>query len=281
MKVFKTVESLRKWRSILDPKKSLGLVPTMGALHEGHLSLIQKAADENDLCVATIFVNPTQFDRKEDLESYPNSLDSDLQMLDEAGCQAVFVPTSEDVYENKVASDQFDFEGLDKVMEGLFRKGHFDGVATIVKKLFQLIEPDRAYFGEKDYQQLLIIKKMVSLENIPVEIVPCAIYREVDGLAMSSRNRRLNSTLRKEAVLLYHTLQKSRKMLENGASFNDIRNMATEAFDSNEHLDLEYFEIAEGDSLKKAEIYNPSTKYNAFIAAFAGPVRLIDNIALN
>lgn len=281
MKVFKTVDSLRKWRSILDPKKSLGLVPTMGALHEGHLSLVQKAADENDICIATIFVNPTQFDRKEDLESYPDSLDLDLQMLDEAGCQAVFVPTSEDIYENKITSDQFDFEGLDKVMEGRFRKGHFDGVATIVRKLFQLIEPDRAYFGEKDYQQLLIIKKMVSTENIPVEIVPCAIYREVDGLAMSSRNRRLNTAHRKEATLLYQTLEKSRKMLANGSGFNDIRKMANDAFESNDHLELEYFEIAESDSLKKAEIYNASTKYNAFIAAFAGPVRLIDNIALN
>ena len=180
MKVFKTVDSLRNWRSNLDPKKTLGLVPTMGALHEGHLSLIRRSKDENDFCLATIFVNPTQFDRKEDLDSYPSSLVSDLEMLELEGCHGVFVPTTEDVYENKIASDIFEFEGLDEVMEGRFRKGHFDGVATIVRKLLLLTQPHRAYFGEKDFQQLLIIKKMVQDENLPVEIVPCEIFREKD-----------------------------------------------------------------------------------------------------
>jgi len=281
MEVFKTVDSLRKWRSDLSPKKTLGLVPTMGALHEGHLSLIRRSSDENDLCLATIFVNPTQFDRKEDLESYPNSLETDLQMLKESGCDVVFVPTSEDIYENKVASDSFDFDGLDKVMEGRYRKGHFDGVATIVRKLFRLTEPDRAYFGEKDFQQLQIIKKMVREEKLSVEIVPCEIYREEDGLAMSSRNRRLDAQQRKEAALLYRTLVQSRELLKKGAGFEIIHKMADEAFQSNPLLKLEYFEIAEIDTLATALIYDPSKKYRAFIAAFAGPVRLIDNIALN
>jgi pantoate--beta-alanine ligase len=281
MKVFKTVDSLRKWRSDLSEEKTLGLVPTMGALHEGHLSLIRRSSDENDLCLATIFVNPTQFDRKEDLESYPNSLETDLQMLKESGCDVVFVPTSEDIYENKIASDSFDFDGLDKVMEGRYRKGHFDGVATIVRKIFRLTDPDRAYFGEKDFQQLQIIRKMVREEKLSVEIVPCEIYREEDGLAMSSRNRRLDAQQRKEASLLYRTLEQSRELLKKGAGFEIIHKMADEAFQSNPLLKLEYFEIAEIDTLATALIYDPSKKYRAFIAAFAGPVRLIDNIALN
>ncbi len=281
MEVFKTVDSLRKWRSNLNPKISVGLVPTMGALHEGHLSLVRKARAENDLCTATIFVNPTQFDRAEDLESYPSSLEQDLRMLEQEGCHAVFVPSSEDIYENKIASDPFDFQGLDQVMEGRFRKGHFEGVATIVRKLLRLVEPDRAYFGEKDFQQLVIIRKMVDNQNIPVEIVPCAIYREDDGLAMSSRNRRLDPELRAEATLLYRTLAKSREMLQSGSSLDAIRKMASEAFESNPRLDLEYFEIAERDTLASAIDIDPSKKYNAFIAAFAGPIRLIDNIALN
>ncbi len=281
MKVFKTVESLRKWRSNLSPAESIGLVPTMGALHEGHLSLIQRSKAENDYCLATIFVNPTQFDRKEDLESYPSSLESDLEMLDKEGCDAVFVPTSEDIYDNRIASDQFDFQGLDQVMEGRFRKGHFDGVATIVRKLLRLAEPNRAYFGEKDYQQLQIIRRMVSNQGIPVEIVPCEIFREEDGLAMSSRNRRLDEGQRSQATLLYRTLLKSREMLLSGSDLTNIHEMAEKSFEANPHLKLEYFEIADSDTLLPVQSLDRSNKYRAFIAAFAGPVRLIDNIALN
>ena len=281
MKVFKTVDSLRKWRSNLNQDKTLGLVPTMGALHEGHLSLIRRSKEENDLCLATIFVNPTQFDRKEDLDSYPSSLETDLQMLEESGCDAVFIPTPEDIYENKIASEPFEFQGLDKVMEGRFRQGHFDGVATIVRKLFRITQPDRAYFGEKDFQQLQIIKKMVENQPIPVQVIPCEIYREEDGLAMSSRNRRLDAKQREEAILLYQTLLNGKEMLKNGAGFEIIHKMADEAFQSNPFLKLEYFEIAESDTLAPAISYDPSKKYRAFVAAFAGPVRLIDNIALN
>lgn len=281
MKVFKTVDSLRKWRSNLNQDKTLGLVPTMGALHEGHLSLIRRSKEENDLCLATIFVNPTQFDRKEDLDSYPSSLDTDLRMLEESGCDAVFIPTPEDIYQNKIASDPFDFQGLDKVMEGRFRQGHFDGVATIVRKLFHLTQPHRAYFGEKDFQQLQIIRKMVKNQSLPVQVIPCEIYREEDGLAMSSRNRRLDAKQRQEAILLYQTLQNGKEMLKNGAGFEIIHKMADEAFQSNPFLKLEYFEIAESDTLAPAISYDPSKKYRAFVAAFAGPVRLIDNIALN
>ncbi len=281
MKVYKTVDSLLKWRSVMPPEKSLGLVPTMGALHEGHLSLVRRARDENDLVVATIFVNPTQFDRKEDLDSYPNSLQADLVMLEDAGCDLVLVPTPEDVYNDRVESDRFDFEGLDKVMEGSFRKGHFDGVATIVRKLFTIIRPDRAYFGEKDFQQLQIIRKMVDREGIPVEIIPCEIYREPDGLAMSSRNRRLDPEKRAAATLMYKTLSESKEMLSRNHSFEDIRKMAEGKFKEDPNIELEYFEIADIESLQKANSFDPSRKYKAFIAAFAGPVRLIDNIDLN
>lgn len=281
MKVFKTVDLLRKWRSDLKQEKTMGLVPTMGALHEGHLSLIRRSRDENDLCLATIFVNPTQFDRKEDLDNYPSSLETDLKKLENSGCDAVFVPTSEDIYQNKIASDSFDFDGLDKVMEGRYRKGHFDGVATIVRKLFRLTEPDRAYFGEKDFQQLQIIKKMVKDQKLPVKIIPCEIYREEDGLAMSSRNRRLDAPHRKGATLLYKTLKHSQEMMNEGAGFEIIHKMADEAFQSDPLLKLEYFEIAESDTLAPALVYDPGKKYRAFVAAFAGTVRLIDNIALN
>ena len=281
MEVFKTVESLRNWRSNLSSAKSIGLVPTMGALHEGHLSLIHRSKAENDFCLATIFVNPTQFDRKEDLDAYPSSLESDLEMLDKEGCDAVFVPTSKDIYDNRIASDQFEFHGLDQVMEGRFRKGHFDGVATIVRKLFRLAEPKRAYFGEKDYQQLQIIRHMVSNQGIPVEIVPCEIFREEDGLAMSSRNRRLDERQRSEATLLYRTLLKSREMLFSGSDLSGIHEMVVKSFETNPHLKLEYFEIADSETLLPAQSLDRSSKYRAFIAAFAGPVRLIDNIALN
>lgn len=281
MKVCKTVDSLLKWRASIDPEKRVGLVPTMGALHKGHLSLVRQARAENDLVVATIFVNPTQFDRKEDLDNYPSSLADDLELLEKEGCDVVFTPTPEDIYDNRVESELFDFEGLDLVMEGSFRKGHFDGVATIVKKLFTLIKPDRAYFGEKDFQQLQIIRRMVFQERLPVEIVPCEIYREHDGLAMSSRNRRLDSQTRASAPLIYQTLQESREMLSRNRSFDEIRSMAEKKFESDPHLSLEYFEIAERETLRKAQVFDPTKKYNAFIAAFAGPVRLIDNIALN
>lgn len=281
MKVCKTVDSLQKWRSAMPPEKSLGLVPTMGALHEGHLSLVRRAREENDLVVATIFVNPTQFDRKEDLDSYPISLEADLAMLEETGCDLVFVPTPEDVYNDRVESERFDFKGLDKVMEGSFRKGHFDGVATIVKKLLTLIRPDRAYFGEKDFQQLQIIRKMVDAEGISVEIIPCEIFREPDGLAMSSRNRRLDPESRTAATLIYETLSESKEMLSENSSFDDIRKMAETKFKANPHIELEYFEIADNHSLQKANSFDPSRRYKAFIAAFAGPVRLIDNIDLN
>ena len=280
MEVFKTIGSLQKSLSAIPPNLTLGLVPTMGALHLGHLSIVKRAKKENNLVVATIFVNPTQFDKQEDLINYPTSIEKDLKALEQYGCDYVFTPSVEEMYAEGVRSGNFDFEGLDQAMEGRFRKGHFEGVATIVKKLFDIVMPDKAYFGEKDFQQLLIIKKMAPQFAIPVEIVPCEIYREADGLAMSSRNARLDAEQRKAAPLIYKTLNESRERFATD-SIENLKKYVKSVFAENELLDLEYFEVAERETLKLAEDKESSKKYNAFIAVFAGPVRLIDNIALN
>ena len=280
MEVFKTIKSLRQFLSGQGENKTIGLVPTMGALHEGHLSIIDRAKKENDLVVASIFVNPTQFDKKEDLVNYPNTLESDLEALKKRGCDIVFTPTTEDVYEGSAKSESFDFEGLDKEMEGKFRTGHFDGVATIVKKLFLITAPDRAYFGEKDFQQLLIIKQMVRKEALAIQIVPVEIFRETDGLAMSSRNTRLNEAQRKAAPEIYQTLLKAQKLFHQG-DLEKVKSFVKNEFIQNKELRLEYFEISDNQTLKPAVAIDPSVNYRAFIAVFAGKVRLIDNIALN
>ena len=280
MEVFKTIKSLQQSLSDNGQNSTLGLVPTMGALHEGHLSIVRRAKEENNQVIVSIFVNPTQFDKKEDLVNYPNTLEADLEALESIGCDYVFTPSIEEVYQGDTKSESFDFEGLDKVMEGQFRTGHFDGVATIVKKLFLITKPDKAYFGEKDYQQLLIIKKMVGLESIPIEIVAVGIYREHDGLAMSSRNTRLSQAQRLAAPEIYQTLLKSKKLFENGDLIK-VKSFVKNEFIQNKELDLEYFEVAEIESLKSANEFTPNTKYRAFIAVFADKVRLIDNIALN
>jgi pantoate--beta-alanine ligase len=184
-------------------KQTLGLVPTMGALHNGHLALVKKALDNNSKVVVSIFVNPTQFDNKEDLLKYPRTLDTDVKLLETLSKEhiLVYAPTVDDVYEGKTVSERFDFDGLEFEMEGKFRTGHFDGVGTIVKRLFTIIKPDNAYFGEKDFQQLAIIKKLVEKHYIPVNIVPCSIHRETSGLAMSSRNTRLNQFIKRKPPL--------------------------------------------------------------------------------
>jgi pantoate--beta-alanine ligase len=280
MEVFKTIKSLQQSLSDHGQNSTLGLVPTMGALHEGHLSIVRRAKEENDRVIVSIFVNPTQFDKKEDLINYPNTLEADLKALESIGCDYVFTPSIEEVYQGATKSESFDFEGLDKVMEGKFRKGHFDGVATIVKKLFLITKPDKAYFGEKDFQQLLIIKKMVALEALPIEIVSVDIYRENDGLAMSSRNTRLSQKQRLAAPEIYQTLLKSKKLFENG-DIAKVKSFVKNEFIQNAELDLEYYDIADSETLKPINEIIPNIKYRAFIAVFADKVRLIDNIALN
>ncbi len=280
MKVFKTVDSVKRNLLNLDKKFSLALVPTMGALHQGHLSIVKRAKRENDFVVVSIFVNPTQFDNENDLKKYPITLHQDLKLLEDLDCDLVFVPTANEVYNANIESEKFDFNGLDKAMEGTHRKGHFDGVGTVVKKLFEIIKPDKAYFGEKDFQQLQIINKLTEISKLQIKIVGCEIYREKDGLAMSSRNTRLTEKQRKSAPLIYQTLVKSKALfLKKDIIF--IKKFIASEFKKEKYLQLEYFEIADVKTLTPASHVEKSKKYRAFIAAFSGSIRLIDNIALN
>lgn len=261
-------------------KKAVGLVPTMGALHEGHLSLIQKALSENDIVVVSIFVNPTQFNNAEDLEKYPRNLSGDIKTIERLSQEVViFAPEISEMYESTPKAISFDFGGLDKVMEGKFREGHFQGVATIVEKLFELVKPTRAYFGEKDYQQILIIKSMLEQRKLPVTLVPCPIVREESGLAMSSRNERLSSEGRKKAAFIYSVLQEAQKLFTT-ASVAEVEAFVKEQFSQKEGFDLEYFTITKADTLEEITEKDPSESYRAFITVYVEGVRLIDNIAL-
>lgn len=261
-------------------KKAVGLVPTMGALHEGHLSLIQKALSENDIVVVSIFVNPTQFNNAEDLEKYPRNLSGDIKTIERLSQEVViFAPEISEMYESTPKAISFDFGGLDKVMEGKFREGHFQGVATIVEKLFELVKPTRAYFGEKDYQQILIIKSMLEQRKLPVTLVPCPIVREKSGLAMSSRNERLSPEGRKQAAFIYSVLQEAQKLFTT-ASVAEVEAFVKEQFSQKEGFDLEYFTITKSDTLEEVKEKKSSESYRAFITVYVEGVRLIDNIAL-
>jgi len=265
------------------PKKhqSIGFVPTMGALHEGHLSLVTKALEENDIVVVSIFVNPTQFDKTKDLEKYPRTLDADAALLNTLkGNVLIYAPQPTDVYGSKVVSKKYNFGGLEHQMEGKFRLGHFDGVGTVLNLLFRAIHPNKAYFGEKDFQQLQVVKKLVEIEQLPIDIVGCTILRESHGLAMSSRNKRLSPKLFEEAVVIHQTLAEVQRKFDT-LSIPKLSKIVAKAFEENEYLELEYFEIASIKSLKTAQRKHKKKVYRAFIAAFAGEVRLIDNVALN
>jgi pantoate--beta-alanine ligase len=259
--------------------KSIGFIPTMGALHKGHLSLIATAQKKNDLVVVSIFVNPTQFDKKEDLINYPKTFDTDKRHLEKNSCDVLFYPDVAEIYENGIRSESFYFDGLEHKMEGQFRKGHFNGVGTIVKALFQIVNPDTAYFGQKDFQQLQIIKKMVKNHNLNLEIEGCPIFREKDGLAMSSRNVRLEEKQRTAAPFIYQILQEvQNQFLKDTPTEVSLR--VTEQFKNHPLLELEYFTIAEEETLETIKTKENDKKYRAFIAVFAGNIRLIDNIKL-
>lgn len=260
---------------------SVGLVPTMGALHKGHLSLVRKAISENEVVVVSIFVNPTQFDNKDDLKKYPVTLDSDLEYLKNISEELIiFAPEVTELYSNNISSKDYEFDGLDTTMEGKFRANHFLGVATVVEKLFLIVKPHKAYFGEKDFQQLLIIKKLVEKTKMPIEIIGCPIVREPNGLAMSSRNERLPKELRDKAAVIYETLL-SAKDLFGMKSADKVMNWVKNKFDKQSEFDLEYINIAEQETLKPVKRKQKKTKYRAFIAVYANGVRLIDNLALN
>ena len=256
---------------------NIGFVPTMGALHQGHLSLIDEAKEKTDIIITSIFVNPTQFDNKEDLVKYPNTIESDIKLLEkQAKCDILFCPNANEMYQDSISSDHYDFGGIENQMEGKFRKGHFDGVATIVKKFFEIVNPDFAFFGEKDFQQLEIVKKMVQIEKLNLQIIGCPIFREKDGLAMSSRNIRLNESQRNDAPTIYKIL-KQVKTKSNLESIENINKFVLEKFSQSKELELEYFEISNEKTLEKTNDFSNS---RAFIAAFAGDIRLIDNIKL-
>ena len=261
---------------------SLGFVPTMGALHAGHLSLVNAALAQNTLVVVSIFVNPTQFDNPNDLNTYPRTLNEDIQLLETLSNTniIVYAPSIDDVYGAEVDLKRFDFGGLELQMEGTFRTGHFDGVGTIVKRLFEIVKPTNAYFGEKDFQQLQIIKKMVEITQLRVNIIGCPIERESNGLAMSSRNSRLSIEEKETAAIIYKTL-KSVKEKFNYENHTDISNWVTTQFTNHPLFELEYFQISDSKNLAPIQQKNQTKTYRAFIAVFAGDVRLIDNIALN
>lgn len=282
MNVLTTKEDVLQFRSDLKENGAdLGLVPTMGALHEGHLELVRRACAENAVVLVSVFVNPTQFNNPDDLKNYPRSLDEDLVKLKTLPCDIhVFAPDVSEMYGSQISARHYDFKGMDKVMEGAFRPGHFDGVGTIVEALLDLIQPQRAYFGEKDFQQLQIIRQLTDQRKIPVDIIPCPIVREPDGLAMSSRNRLLPKRLRKEAGFIYQTLQNG-KTLFGTKSASKVKNFIREAFEEHPDFKLEYIEIADSETLQPVNRKQNKKKYRAFIAAYLGEVRLIDNIALN
>ena len=282
MQIFREKEPLIKAIQMIKSEgKSVGLVPTMGALHEGHLSLVSNAIKDSDQVVVSIYVNPTQFNNKEDLEKYPRDLDKDLELLKtDISDIWVFTPSTEELYGDEILSENFDFEGLESVMEGKFRDGHFDGVGTVVKRLFEITTPDKAFFGEKDFQQLQIVKKLTEKTGLPVEIVGCPILREESGLARSSRNERLSSQNRKNAAFIYATLKNAKTMFGT-ESADYVSEWVENKFKDHPSLELEYFEIADSKTLKKITKKEKGNNYRAFIAVYADDIRLIDNIALD
>ena len=280
MKVFKTKIELKTYFNGYSSKNfTIGFVPTMGALHNGHLSLIKESIKNNQVTVASIFVNPTQFNKKEDLENYPRTLESDLSMLQGASCDIAFIPSIEEIYADTVGANHFEFDGLEIQMEGKFRKGHFNGVGTIVKKLFEIVTPTNAYFGEKDFQQLQIIRKMVQKNHLPVSVMGCPTFREKNGLAMSSRNQLLSEKEKEEGAIIYETLCEVKELIDNKA-IEKINSWVGEQFDKNPLFELEYFVIADEENLTPALTISPNKNYRAFIAVHAGEVRLIDTTAL-
>lgn len=282
MSIYKDTERLEEAITELKQSgKSIGLVPTMGALHKGHVSLVKKALRQNDLVVVSIFVNPTQFNNKNDLKKYPRTLEKDAELLRQlSDVILVFAPTADDIYDSNIKSIKFDFDGLEHEMEGEFRPGHFNGVGTIVKRLLEIVSPDRAYFGEKDFQQLQIIKKLVAKFKIPVKIIGCTIKREPDGLAMSSRNTRLKPEFREAAPFIYKTLKAAKKKFGT-KSANEVVKWVNKQFAKHPILKLEYFTIVDTIALKPVKRKSNKKTYRAFIAVYADDVRLIDNIALN
>ncbi|MBB1140183.1 pantoate--beta-alanine ligase [Myroides sp. WP-1] len=261
--------------------QTIGLVPTMGAIHRGHLSLMEQSLAENGCTVVSIFVNPTQFNNAEDLAKYPRTLERDLAIIRSLSDQiVVFSPSVEEIYAGETVAKKFDYDGLEFEMEGAQRPGHFDGVGTIVKKLFELVEPTKAYFGEKDFQQLQIIRKLVEKEHLSVTIVGVPIFRAADGLAMSSRNERISADGLTQSTFLYQVLQQANELFKT-QEIEKVNQFVESQFKNNSTFDLEYFTIADEETLKTATTKEAGHKYRGFLVAHIEGVRLIDNLSFN
>ena len=282
MEIFKNKKTFKDYiERQKEMGKRIGFAPTMGALHQGHLSLYEIAAKENDLVISSIFVNPTQFNNPADLEKYPRDTNRDIKLLEKAGIvDAVYLPEVADLYPDELKSKSFDFDGLENEMEGKSRPGHFDGVGTVVEELLRQVKPDNAYFGEKDYQQLAIIKKLVDQLKLPVKIHGVSIYREKSGLAMSSRNERLLPAQRDAAKIIHDTLLKANDWFRI-ITIPEINQRVKDIFDDQRGMSLEYFEIANEVTLKETDFFYKDQKYRAFIVVNVGDVRLIDNLHLD
>lgn len=281
MQVFNEIAPLKAFlKGKKHEGKSVGLVPTMGALHDGHLALVQASKAENDLTLATVFVNPTQFNSPADLEKYPRTLDNDKKLLEKVECDVLFCPDIEQMYEPETVV-RFDFGHLDKVMEGRFRPGHFSGVALVVSKLFNIVTPDRAYFGQKDWQQFVIISQLVQELKFDMVLVSIPTFREPDGLAMSSRNARLKGQQREKAAVFYEALTFAKDALNSGRSFDEVSRKVRQLVEQEEFISLEYFEIADSKNLNLVDNVNAANQPIMCIAGFVGEVRLIDNMFLD
>ncbi len=278
MQIFPKIAALKAFlREKKANAQTIGLVPTMGALHAGHLQLVKSSKSENDITVASIYVNPTQFNNSSDLAKYPRTLDLDKAVLEKAGCDAIFVPDNAEMYPKK-NSVSFDFGSLDKDFEGKSRPGHFSGVALVVSKFFNIVEPDRAYFGQKDYQQFKVISRLVDeLQfNVLVKCIPT--LREPDGLAMSSRNLRLSEAERKKATILYNSLTEASTLIKNGQSLAAIKETIRQKWSTSTGIKLDYFEAANRENLIRLDNVNDAASTILLIAGFIGEVRLIDNL---
>ena len=284
MQIITTKQELQA--TVLACKKdgqTIGLVPTMGALHEGHASLVRRAVSENDVCVVSVFVNPTQFNNKEDLAKYPRNIERDAELLSSIGAHYVFAPTPEEMYsaEEMNTTFAFDFAGLDKVMEGKMRPGHFNGVVQVVSRLFYLVQPDKAYFGEKDFQQLAIIHHMVERSSMAgtfgaLQIIDCPIVREASGLALSSRNERLSAAEKQTALAISKTLFESLKWAkEADSTVAAVQQRVIDTINAVDGLEVEYYEIVDQTTLLPTDTFNHAI---GCVTVYCGPVRLIDNI---
>ena len=276
MEIVRTITDLQQCLRAKGTQE-VGFVPTMGALHEGHLSLIAHSVSENDVTVASIFVNPTQFNDKSDLERYPRTPEADCRLLEQAGCDIAFLPSVEEMYPEP-DTRLFDLGPVAEVMEGKYRPGHFNGVAQIVSKLFYAVQPKRAYFGDKDFQQIAVIRSMVRILDIPVEIEPCPIVREPSGLAKSSRNTLLTDFEKERAVAISQTLSQSKRLMEMGASVSEVKRFVEQTLSQDDLFNMDYYEIVADDTLQTVGNWDESEHITGCIAIYCGKIRLIDNV---